>query len=34
MAFLNNPSTDLSRFSVGEIADLSGVPDFYNAVLL
>jgi hypothetical protein len=31
MAFLNNPSTDLSRYSIGEIADLSGVADFYNA---
>jgi len=31
MAFNNNSSTDLSRFSVGEIRDLSGVPNFYNA---
>ena len=31
MAFNNNPSTDLSRFSIGEIQDLSGVADFYNA---
>jgi len=31
MAFLNNPSTDLSRYSIGEIQDLSGVPTFYNA---
>jgi len=31
MAFLNNPSTDLSRYSIGEIADLSGVATFYNA---
>ena len=31
MAFLNNPSTDLSRYSIGEIAGLSGVPTFYNA---
>ena len=31
MSFNNNSSTDLSRFSVGEIRDLSGVPDFYNA---
>lgn len=31
MAFNNIPSTDLSRFSIGEIQDLSGVSDFYNA---
>jgi hypothetical protein len=31
MSFNNNSSTDLSRYSIGEIADLSGVPDFYNA---
>ena len=31
MAFNNNSSTDLSRFSIGEIQDLSGVSDFYNA---
>ena len=31
MAFLNNPSTNLSRYSIGELADLSGVPIFYNA---
>jgi hypothetical protein len=31
MAFNNIPSTDLSRFSIGEIVDLSGVSDFYNA---
>jgi hypothetical protein len=31
MAFNNIPSTDLSRFSIGEIVDLSGVPSFYNA---
>jgi hypothetical protein len=31
MAFINNPSTDLSRYSIGEIAGLSGVPNFYNA---
>ena len=31
MAFINNPSTDLSRFSIGEIAGLSGVSIFYNA---
>lgn len=31
MAFLNNPSTDLSRYSIGEVKDLSGVPNFYNA---
>ena len=31
MAFINNPSTDLSRYSIGELADLSGVPTFYNA---
>jgi len=31
MAFNNNTPTDLSRFSIGEIADLSGVPNFYNA---
>ena len=31
MAFINNPSTNLSRFSIGEIAGLSGVPIFYNA---
>jgi len=31
MAFNNNSSTDLSRFSIGEIQDLSGVADFYNA---
>jgi len=31
MAFINNPSTDLSRYSIGEIQDLSGVPIFYNA---
>ena len=31
MAFNNNSSTDLSRFSIGEIQDLSGVPNFYNA---
>jgi hypothetical protein len=31
MAFLNNQSTDLSRYSIGEIAGLSGVPNFYNA---
>lgn len=31
MSFNNNSSTDLSRFSIGEIQDLSGVSDFYNA---
>jgi hypothetical protein len=31
MAFINNITPDLSRFSIGEIVDLSGVPDFYNA---
>lgn len=31
MSFNNNSSTDLSRYSIGEIADLSGVADFYNA---
>jgi len=31
MAFNNNSSTDLSRFSIGEIQDLSGVSSFYNA---
>ena len=31
MAFLNNPSTDLSRYSIGEIVDLSGVANFYDA---
>jgi len=31
MAFNNIPSTDLSRFSIGEIQDLSGVATFYNA---
>jgi hypothetical protein len=31
MAFNNIPSTDLSRFSIGEIVDLSGVSSFYNA---
>ena len=31
MAFINNALSDLSRFSIGEIVDLSGVPTFYNA---
>jgi hypothetical protein len=31
MAFNNNTPDDLSRYSVGEIQDLSGVPVFYNA---
>jgi len=31
MAFINNALSDLSRFSIGEIVDLAGVPDFYNA---
>lgn len=31
MSFNNNSSTDLSRFSIGEIQDLSGIPDYYNA---
>ena len=31
MSFNNNSTTDLSRFSIGEIQDLSGVPNFYNA---
>jgi hypothetical protein len=31
MAFNNNSSADLSRFSIGEIQDLSGVAEFYNA---
>jgi len=31
MAFNNNPSENLSRYSIGEIVDLTGVPDFYNA---
>ena len=31
MSFNNNSSTDLSRYSIGEIQDLSGVADFYNA---
>ena len=31
MSFNNNSTTDLSRFSIGEIQDLSGVPTFYNA---
>jgi hypothetical protein len=31
MAFNNNPSTDLSRYSIGEIVDLTGVPTFYDA---
>jgi hypothetical protein len=31
MAFNNNTPDDLSRFSIGEIVDLSGVPTFYDA---
>lgn len=31
MAFNNNSLPNLSRFSIGEIVDLAGVPDFYNA---
>jgi hypothetical protein len=31
MAFNNTPTPDLSRFSIGEIVDLSGVSTFYNA---
>jgi hypothetical protein len=31
MALNNNALPNLSRFSIGEIVDLSGVPDFYNA---
>jgi hypothetical protein len=31
MAFNNDALPNLSRFSVGEIVDLSGVPNFYNA---
>ena len=31
MAFNNNTLPNLSRFSIGEIVDLSGVPSFYNA---
>lgn len=31
MAFNNNTPDDLSRYSIGEIVDLSGVPTFYNA---
>ena len=31
MAFNNNTPEDLSRYSIGEIQDLSGVPTFYNA---
>jgi len=31
MAFINNPTTNLSRFSIGEVQDLSAVPVFYDA---
>ena len=31
MAFNNNTPDDLSRYSIGEITDLSGVPTFYDA---
>jgi hypothetical protein len=31
MSFNNNSSTDLSRYSIGEMQDLSGVAEFYNA---
>lgn len=31
MAFNNNTPDDLSRYSIGEITDLSGVPSFYDA---
>lgn len=31
MAFNNDALPNLSRFSIGEIVDLSGVPNFYNA---
>lgn len=31
MSFNNNSSADLSRYSIGEIQDLSGVASFYNA---
>jgi len=31
MALNNNALPDLSRFSIGEVAELSGVPSFYNA---
>lgn len=31
MAFNNNTPDDLSRYSIGEIVDLSGVPTFYDA---
>jgi len=31
MSFNNNSTTDLSRFSIGEITDISGVASFYNA---
>jgi hypothetical protein len=31
MSFNNNSTTDLSRYSIGEIVDLSGVANFYNA---
>lgn len=31
MSFNNNANTDLSRYSIGEIVDLAGVANFYNA---
>jgi hypothetical protein len=31
MALINDALPNLSRYSIGEIVDLSGVPDFYNA---
>ena len=31
MSLINNALPNLSRYSIGEIVDLSGVPDFYNA---
>lgn len=31
MSLINNALPNLSRYSVGEIVDLSGVPDLYNA---
>lgn len=31
MSFNNNSTTDLSRYSIGEIVDLAGVANFYNA---
>lgn len=31
MALINDALPNLSRYSIGEIVDLSGVPDYYNA---